>query len=184
MEEVDENRTGFVTVGKCASNTLWGGTKRVVSFITEKLVRLGHDVTLFASGDSVTAARLEAVYPKALRLISGCFNWEAPMTLQTEKTFGFSDESDLIHSHYQELLRTIASSFPFANEHQHESLDLIRVICLVWGLSGMTDCTMLENAFRKGPFIPIIIVLGLCPGIPAGHNVLLHSASRIPLRKL
>lgn len=79
--------------------TLYGGTERVVSFITEELVRMGHDVTLFASGDSVTAARLEAICPKALRLISGCFNREAPMTLQMEKVFGLPGEFDLIHSH-------------------------------------------------------------------------------------
>ena len=40
---------------------LYGGTERVVSYLTEELVRLGHDVTLFASGDSTTAARLEAI---------------------------------------------------------------------------------------------------------------------------
>ena len=46
---------------------LYGGTERVVSYLTEELVRLGHEVTLFASGDSVTHARLEAACPRALR---------------------------------------------------------------------------------------------------------------------
>ena len=46
---------------------LYGGTERVVSYLTEELVRLGHDVTLFASGDSETAARLIACAPHALR---------------------------------------------------------------------------------------------------------------------
>jgi len=46
----------------------YGGTERVVSFLTEELVAMGHDVTLFASGDSVTSARLESVWPRALRL--------------------------------------------------------------------------------------------------------------------
>lgn len=50
---------------------LYGGTERVVSYITEALVELGHDVTLFASGDSVTSAKLEAVWPRALRLDPG-----------------------------------------------------------------------------------------------------------------
>lgn len=50
---------------------LYGGTERVVSYITEALVELGHDVTLFASGDSVTSAKLEAVWPRALRLDRG-----------------------------------------------------------------------------------------------------------------
>ena len=47
---------------------LYGGTERVVSWLTEELIALGHEVTLFASGDSVTSARLEAVWPRALRL--------------------------------------------------------------------------------------------------------------------
>ena len=50
---------------------LYGGTERVVSFITDELVRLGHDVTLFASGDSVSAARLEAIcHSRGLSLIA------------------------------------------------------------------------------------------------------------------
>ena len=47
---------------------MYGGTERVVSLLTEELVRRGHEVTLFASGDSKTAARLVPVTPKALRL--------------------------------------------------------------------------------------------------------------------
>ena len=46
----------------------YGGTERVVSFLTEELVKNGHDVTLLASGDSITKARLVAVCEKALRL--------------------------------------------------------------------------------------------------------------------
>ena len=47
---------------------LYGGTERVVSWLTEELIALGHEVTLFASGDSVTSAQLEAAWPRALRL--------------------------------------------------------------------------------------------------------------------
>ena len=47
---------------------LYGGTERIVSYLTEELVGLGHDVTLFASGDSMTSARLVPCCPKALRL--------------------------------------------------------------------------------------------------------------------
>ena len=50
---------------------LYGGTERVVSYLTEELVRLGHDVTLFASGDSITTARLESICDQALRLNKG-----------------------------------------------------------------------------------------------------------------
>jgi glycosyl transferase family 4 len=47
---------------------LYGGTERVVAWLVDELVALGHDVTLFASGDSTTRAKLEAVWPRALRL--------------------------------------------------------------------------------------------------------------------
>src|SRR5213078_3845541 len=47
---------------------LYGGTERIVSYLTEELVALGHDVTLFASGDSITAANLVPCVPEALRL--------------------------------------------------------------------------------------------------------------------
>ena len=51
---------------------LYGGTERVVSYLTEELVRQGHEVTLFASGDSRTAAELCAPCPRALRLDPKC----------------------------------------------------------------------------------------------------------------
>src|ERR1043166_4845055 len=57
---------------------LYGGTERVVSYLTEELVRLGHDVALFASGDSRTQARLEACCPRALRLDPDCHDPLAP----------------------------------------------------------------------------------------------------------
>jgi len=47
---------------------LYGGTERVVSYLTEELARLGHDVTLFASGDSITSAELAPCCTRALRL--------------------------------------------------------------------------------------------------------------------
>ncbi len=53
---------------------LYGGTERVVSWLSEELVALGHDVTLFASGDSVTSARLELVWAKPTRLTRWSFD--------------------------------------------------------------------------------------------------------------
>ena len=52
----------------------YGGTERVVSYLTENLVQLGHDVTLFASGDSETRARLVPICRQALRLDPDCQN--------------------------------------------------------------------------------------------------------------
>ena len=51
---------------------LYGGTERIVYYLTEELIRLGHEVTLFASGDSQTSAVLEAPCEQALRLSEAC----------------------------------------------------------------------------------------------------------------
>jgi hypothetical protein len=63
---------------------LYGGTERVVSWLTEELVRQGHQVTLFASGDSATAARLEPGCERALRLDPN--NREAQQALTSLRT--------------------------------------------------------------------------------------------------
>ncbi|MDE2581556.1 MAG: glycosyltransferase family 4 protein [Rhodospirillales bacterium] len=78
---------------------LYGGTERVVSFLTEELVRQGHDVTLFASGDSVTAARLAPMAPQALRFESGLRDPLAPLMLMLEEVYRRADEFDVLHFH-------------------------------------------------------------------------------------
>ena len=80
---------------------LYGGTERVVSCITEELVRHGHEVTLFASGDSTTNARLMPMCGEALRPSKVVMNYEAPLTAMIEKVFGSAAEFDLIHSHLE-----------------------------------------------------------------------------------
>jgi glycosyltransferase involved in cell wall biosynthesis len=78
---------------------LYGGTERVVSYITEALVDLGHDVTLFASGDSITSAKLEAVWPRALRLDPGIRDRIAPHMLLMELVRRQADSFDVLHFH-------------------------------------------------------------------------------------
>jgi glycosyltransferase involved in cell wall biosynthesis len=78
---------------------LYGGTERVVSYLTEALVEAGHDVTLFASGDSQTSARLEAFCPQALRL-----DPTAPDTMMLherllDEAYRRADEFDVLHLH-------------------------------------------------------------------------------------
>ena len=82
---------------------LYGGTERVVSWLTEELVRLGHDVTLFASGDSVTNARLVPICPRALRLESRCQDPVARHVLLMEHVFREADNFDLLHFHVDYL---------------------------------------------------------------------------------
>jgi len=78
---------------------LYGGTERVVSFLTEELVAQGHDVTLFASGDSVTSATLESVWPRALRLDPAIRDPIAPHMLLMEAVRRRADEFDVLHFH-------------------------------------------------------------------------------------
>jgi glycosyltransferase involved in cell wall biosynthesis len=78
---------------------LYGGTERVISWLTEELVALGHDVTLFASGDSVTSARLEAMWPKALRLDGSVRDPNALHSTMLEHVFQRAGDFDLLHFH-------------------------------------------------------------------------------------
>ncbi|HLN09593.1 MAG TPA: glycosyltransferase family 4 protein [Xanthobacteraceae bacterium] len=78
---------------------LYGGTERVVSWLTEELVALGHDVTLFASGDSVTSARLQSVWPKALRLDGSIRDPNALHMLMLELVCQQAREFDMLHFH-------------------------------------------------------------------------------------
>ncbi|HTI03217.1 MAG TPA: glycosyltransferase family 4 protein [Acidisoma sp.] len=77
----------------------YGGTERVVSYLTEELVNLGHDVTLFASGDSVTRAELDAVWPQALRLDPTIRDGLAPLAMLLERVRQRADEFDVLHFH-------------------------------------------------------------------------------------
>ncbi|MFB3816404.1 MAG: glycosyltransferase family 4 protein [Candidatus Methylomirabilales bacterium] len=77
----------------------YGGTERVVSYLTEALVRAGHEVSLFASGDSVTRAHLVACCPKALRLDKACMEPLAHQVRQLELVFRHARQFDLIHFH-------------------------------------------------------------------------------------
>ncbi len=78
---------------------LYGGTERVVSWLTEELIALGHEVTLFASGDSVTSARLEAVWPRALRLDGSVRDPNALHMLMLEQVYRRAAEFDFMHFH-------------------------------------------------------------------------------------
>jgi glycosyltransferase involved in cell wall biosynthesis len=78
---------------------LYGGTERVVSYLTEELVRLGHDVTLFASGDSETTAKLIAAAPRALRLDPTVKDPLAPLALMVERVRAMAHEFDILHFH-------------------------------------------------------------------------------------
>src|SRR5512145_2832125 len=75
----------------------YGGTERVVSYLTEELVRQGHDVTLFASGDSQTSAELISPCAEATRLRGHPLDEMALHVLMLEKVCQMADEFDVVH---------------------------------------------------------------------------------------
>ena len=81
----------------------YGGTERIVSYLTEELVRQGHDVSLFASGDSVTRAHLVAGCRRSLRLDKHCTDQMAHHILMLEKVFQRADDFDVLHFHVDYL---------------------------------------------------------------------------------
>ena len=82
---------------------LYGGTERVVYYLTEELVRRGHQVTLFASGDSRTSARLEAACPAALRLDPSCDDPLPHHVLLLERVAARAHGFDVVHFHTEYL---------------------------------------------------------------------------------
>jgi glycosyltransferase involved in cell wall biosynthesis len=78
---------------------LYGGTERVVSWLTEELIGLGHDVTLFASGDSITSAKLEAIWPRALRLDGSVRDPNALHMAMLERVYRSAGDFDILHCH-------------------------------------------------------------------------------------
>ncbi len=78
---------------------LYGGTERIVSSLTEDLVRQGHDVTLFASGDSTTFARLVPCSPRALRMDPTAPDLATATLFQLREVYARADEFDVIHNH-------------------------------------------------------------------------------------
>nr|MDQ3959820.1 glycosyltransferase [Pseudomonadota bacterium] len=79
---------------------LYGGTERIVSYLTEELVRLGHEVVLFASGDSITKAELRAPCSQALRFDPQCLDASlAPHVRMLGWVYQQSHEFDIIHCH-------------------------------------------------------------------------------------
>ena len=82
---------------------LYGGTERVVSWLTEELIALGHEVTLFASGDSQTSAKLEAAWPRALRLDGAVRDPNALHMMMLERVYRRASDFDVLHFHIDHL---------------------------------------------------------------------------------
>jgi glycosyltransferase involved in cell wall biosynthesis len=121
----------------------YGGTERIVSYLTEELVRLGHEVTLFASGDSQTKARLVAACPRSLRLDPECIDQLAHHIVMLERVQQRADEFDVIHFHVDYLHFPLSRRGDFAN---------------VTTLHGRLDIPDLVPLYEEYPDVPLISI--------------------------
>jgi glycosyltransferase involved in cell wall biosynthesis len=104
---------------------LYGGTERVVSFLTEELVALGHEVTLFASGDSITRAELVACAPRALRLDKRCVDSNAHHVRMLDEVCRRARSFDVIHFHIDYLHFPLSPSLGVPHvTTQHGRMDI------------------------------------------------------------
>lgn len=122
---------------------LYGGTERVVSYLTEELVRLGHDVTLFASADSLTRAKLVACAPRALRLDERVRESLPHLLLMLERVRARAHEFDVLHFH---------------TEHVH--LPLFRPMAqkCVTTMHGRLDIPDLQPLYREFADHPLVSI--------------------------
>jgi glycosyltransferase involved in cell wall biosynthesis len=121
----------------------YGGTERVVSYLTEELVHQGHEVTLFASGDSVTKANLVAACRRSLRLDKRCVDQLSHQILMLEQVFQRAAEFDIIHFHVDYL---------------HFPLSRRQPITHVTTLHGRLDIPDLVPLYQEFPDMPVISI--------------------------
>ena len=122
---------------------LYGGTERVVSFLTEQLVAMGHDVTLFASGDSRTSAKLAPMWPCALRFDATIRDAIAPHMLMLEQVCQRADEFDVLHCHLD--------YWPFSVFSRQDTPFLTT-------LHGRLDLPELRPVYECFPNVPLVSI--------------------------
>jgi glycosyltransferase involved in cell wall biosynthesis len=122
---------------------LYGGTERVVAFLTEELVRQGHEVTLYASGDSITSASLVACSPRSLRLDKSCVDPIARHFVMLERVFSEAEQYDIIHFHIDYL------HFPLSRRTG------IRQVSTLHGRLDIPDLAPVYQAYRDMPLVSI-----------------------------
>jgi len=122
---------------------LYGGTERVISWLTEELVALGHDVTLFASGDSVTKAHLEPMWPRALRLDGSVRDPNALHMMMLEHVCRRAQDFDLLHFHLD--------YYPFSMMSRQDAP-------LVTTLHGRLDLPEHQPVFSTFSSIPVVSI--------------------------
>jgi glycosyltransferase involved in cell wall biosynthesis len=122
---------------------LYGGTERVVSWLTEELIALGHEVTLFASGDSMTSAELDAIWPTGLRFDPAIRDPNALHMAMLERVCQRAPEFDFLHFHLD--------YYPF-------SLFARQPVPWATTLHGRLDLNEHQTVFRTFPSAPVISI--------------------------
>ena len=121
----------------------YGGTERVVAYLTDALVELGHDVTLFASADSTTKARLVPAAPLSLRLDTGCRDTMAPQIRELELVSRMAQHFDVIHFHTGFLHLPLARRLG------------VPTVTTMHGRLDMGELAPLMGDFNDAPFVSI-----------------------------
>jgi len=122
---------------------LYGGTERVIAYLTNELVRQGHEVTLFASGDSVTRAKLVAPVAESLRLHPRFVDWLPHHLAMLEQLFRQRDRFDIVHFHIDYL------HFPASRREG------ITQVSTLHGRLDLPDLVPLYREFQEMPVISI-----------------------------
>lgn len=122
---------------------MYGGTERIVSFLTEALISMGQDVTLYATGDSITDARLVPVIPAALRLDPNKVDQIAPHITMVQMVQNDLREYDIVHYHIDYL------HFPASHCSKKAHLTTLH------GSLGIPELQSLYNMYREPPVVSI-----------------------------
>jgi glycosyltransferase involved in cell wall biosynthesis len=122
---------------------LYGGSERIVSYLTEELVAQGHEVTLFASGQSITAARLVACCSQPLRLNSTVRDVIPYYMVMLDKVRTMTSEFDILHFHIDQF------HFPIFNRTIHKTVTTLH------GRQDMPDLKTLYSGFPSMPLVSI-----------------------------
>ncbi|WP_338695762.1 glycosyltransferase family 4 protein [Bradyrhizobium sp. 26S5] len=131
---------------------LYGGTERVIAWLVDGLVELGHDVTLFASGDSKTKGSLHAVWPRALRLGQRGVDPNAACALLIEAIAARASDFDVIHSHVDWLSLPVLSrtGVPYLTT-MHGRLDLPGLAEVIGAFPNAASVSISDNQRRPLP---------------------------------
>jgi glycosyltransferase involved in cell wall biosynthesis len=122
---------------------LYGGTERIVSYLTDELVRLGHDVTLFATADSITAAELVGCASTALRLDGNVRDPIPYYLLMLDRVRGLADQFDILHFHIDQF------HFPLFRQMAD------RTVTTLHGRQDLPDLQPLYLGFSEMPLVSI-----------------------------